>query len=167
MLYRLSSLNEYVSSFLTDGFLHANDYQHSICRHSTVYWDYYQRYSSLCGGQSFLDNMVFKGTCPYRSYIKQLRIHHARNQSSLSFPGSTNVGHEPSQVISPHWVALAVVICTCLPELSLRYNCTPKRMILFFHTTSCSPRTIFGCWKDLLSVTSKASVFSGAISRLA
>ena len=37
--------------------------------------------------------------------------------------------------------------------------------MLFFHLISCSPRTIFGYWKDLLSVTSKASVFSGAIFR--
>ena len=41
--------------------------------------------------------MVVKGTCPDRSCIKQLRIYHGRHQPSLSFPGSTNVGHEPSQ----------------------------------------------------------------------
>ena len=41
--------------------------------------------------------MVVKGTCPVRSCIKQLRIYDARHQPSLSFPGSTNVGHEPSQ----------------------------------------------------------------------
>ena len=41
--------------------------------------------------------MVVKGTCPNRSCIKQLRVYHARHQPSLSFPGSTNVGHEPSQ----------------------------------------------------------------------
>ena len=36
-------------------------------------------------------------------------------------------------------------------------------LLLFVYTTSCSPRTIFVYWKDLLSVTSKASLFSGAI----
>ena len=41
--------------------------------------------------------MVVKGTCPDWSCIKQLRVYHARHQPSLSFPGSTNVGHEPSQ----------------------------------------------------------------------
>ena len=41
--------------------------------------------------------MVVKGTCPDRSCIKQLRVYHARHQPSLSFPGSNNVRHEPSQ----------------------------------------------------------------------
>ena len=41
--------------------------------------------------------MVIKGTSPDRSCIKQLRIYHARHQPFLSFPGSTNAGHEPSQ----------------------------------------------------------------------
>ena len=41
--------------------------------------------------------MVVKCTCPDRSCIKQLQIHHVRHQPSLSFPGTTNVGHEPSQ----------------------------------------------------------------------
>ena len=40
--------------------------------------------------------MVVKGTCPDRSCVKQLLIYHSRHQSSLRFPGSTNVGHEPS-----------------------------------------------------------------------
>ena len=44
--------------------------------------------------------MVAKGTCPDRSCIKQLRVHHARQQSSLGSPGSTNVVHKPSQVSS-------------------------------------------------------------------
>ena len=47
----------------------------------------------------------------------------------------------------------------------LRSNCTPRYLMLFFHLISCSPRTILGYLKDLLSVTSKASVFSGAIFR--
>ena len=64
-----------------------------------------------------------------------------------------------------HWMALAVAICRCLPELSLRFNCTPRYLMLFFHSISCSPRTIFVYWKDLQSVTSKASVFSAAIFR--
>ena len=41
-------------------------------------------------------SVVVKGTCPGRSCITQLRIYHARHQTSLSFPGSTNVGHEQS-----------------------------------------------------------------------
>ena len=41
--------------------------------------------------------MVVIGTCPDRSCIKQLQIHHARRLPSLSFPGSTNDGHEPSK----------------------------------------------------------------------
>ena len=40
-----------------------------------------------------------------------------------------------------------------------------SRVKAFFPSTSCSPRTILGYWKDLLSVTSKASVFSGEIFR--
>ena len=45
----------------------------------------------------FYGLIIIKGTCPDRSYIKQLRIYHARHQPSLSFPRATNVGHEPSQ----------------------------------------------------------------------
>ena len=67
--------------------------------------------------------------------------------------------------VAPHWMALAVAICRCSLKLSLRSNCTPRYLMLFFHSISCSPRTIFGYWKDLVSVTSKASVFSGAIFR--
>ena len=51
----------------------------------------------LCREQLFLDSVVVKGTCADRSCIKQLRIYHARHEPSLSFPGATNVGHEPSQ----------------------------------------------------------------------
>ena len=63
-------------------------------------------------------------------------------------------------------MALAVAICRCSPKLSLRSNCTPRYLILVFHSTSCSSRTILWYWKDLLSVTSKASIFSGTILRL-
>ena len=49
---------------------------------------------------SFLDSMVVRGTCPNLSHIKQLRVHHAYQQSSFCFPGVTNVGHEPKQVSS-------------------------------------------------------------------
>ena len=38
-------------------------------------------------------------------------------------------------------------------------------LMLFLHSISCFLRTIFRYWKGLLSVTSKASVFSGAIVR--
>ena len=41
--------------------------------------------------------MVVEGTCPDWSCIKQLRIYRARHQLSLSFPGTSNVGHELSQ----------------------------------------------------------------------
>ena len=41
--------------------------------------------------------MVLKGTSPDWSCIEQLRIYHTHHQPSLSFPRSTNVGHEPSQ----------------------------------------------------------------------
>ena len=38
--------------------------------------------------------------CLNQSYIKQLRVHHTCHQSFYCFLGTTNVGHEPSQVIS-------------------------------------------------------------------
>ena len=41
--------------------------------------------------------MVVQGTCPDQSCVDQLRMYHARHQSSLCFPKTTNVGHEPSQ----------------------------------------------------------------------
>ena len=41
--------------------------------------------------------MVVEGTCSDGGRIKQFRIYHAPHQPSLSFPGTTNVGHEPSQ----------------------------------------------------------------------
>ena len=44
--------------------------------------------------------------------------------------------------LAPHWMTLVVAICRCSPKLSLRSNCTPRYLILFFHTTSCFPRTI-------------------------
>ena len=66
---------------------------------------------------------------------------------------------------APHWMTLAAAIFRCSPKLSLRSSCTPKYLMLGFHSTSCSARTILGYWKDLLSVTSKAAVFSGAILR--
>ena len=65
----------------------------------------------------------------------------------------------------PHWIALVAAIFTCSPKLSLRSSCTPRYLMLIFHLTSCSPRRILGYWKDLLSVTSKTSVFYGAILR--
>ena len=52
---------------------------------------------NITGGEQLLqDSMVIKSTCLDRSCIKQLQIYHARHEPSLSFPGSTNVGHEPS-----------------------------------------------------------------------
>ena len=60
-------------------------------------------------------------------------------------------------------MALAIVISRCTPKLSHWSNCTSSYLILFFHTIPYSPRKIFGYWKDFLSVTRKASVFSGSI----
>ena len=64
--------------------------------------------------------------------------------------------------LAPHWMALSVTIYRCSPKLRLQSNCTPRYLILFIHTAFCSQRTIFGYWKDLLSVT---SIFSGTIFR--
>ena len=66
---------------------------------------------------------------------------------------------------APNWMALAAAIFRSSPKLSLRSSCTPKYLMLLLHSTSCSPKTILGYWKDLLSVTSKASVFSWTIIR--
>ena len=66
---------------------------------------------------------------------------------------------------APHWVALAAAIFRCSPKLSLRPSGTPRYLMLVLHSASCSPRTILGYWKDLLSVTCKVSVFLGAIFR--
>ena len=64
--------------------------------------------------------MVLQGICPDRSCIK----------------------------LAPHWMALAVAICRCSPELSLRSNCTPRYLMLVFHLTSCfsenNPRVLKG-----------------------
>ena len=106
--------------------------------------------------------MVVKGTCPDRSCVKKHRIYHAR--LLLASLGPPMLGMSRVRT-TPHWMALAVAICRCSPKLSLRSNCTPRYLMLFFHLISCSPRAIFGYWKDLLSVNSKASVFSGAIFR--
>ena len=45
---------------------------------------------------------------------------------------------------APHWMALAVAIFRCSPKLSLRSNCTPRYLMLVFHSTSFSLRTILG-----------------------
>ena len=68
--------------------------------------------------------------------------------------------------LASHWMALFVAIRRCSPKLSLRSNFTPRYLILLLHVTSYSRSTIFGYLKDLLSVASKASVFSEPISRL-
>ena len=66
-----------------------------------------------------------------------------------------------------HWITLLIAIWRCSTNISLRSNCTLRHlMLLLLHPTSCSPNTIFEYLKDLLSVISKASIFSGAISRL-
>ena len=44
--------------------------------------------------------MVLQDISPGQICIKKLRIHHARHQSPIRFPVSTNVGHKPSQVFS-------------------------------------------------------------------
>ena len=108
------------------------------------------------------DSLVVKGTCSDRTCVKQLRIYHARHQPSLGFPGATNVGHESSEsgsTLDGFGSRDLQVFAEAKHSIQLRY------LMLFFHSISCSPRTIFGYWKDFLSVTSKASVFSGAIFR--
>ena len=64
---------------------------------------------------------------------------------------------------APHWIALAAAIFRCSQKLSLRSSCAPRYLMLVFYSSSCTPRTILGYWKDLLSVKSKALVFSRAI----
>ena len=110
----------------------------------------------LCREQLLLDSMVVEGTCPDRSRVKQLQIYHARHQLSINFPGTCNVWHEPSQSGST---------LDGFGSRDLQVSAEAKLSIQLFHSISCSPRTIFEYWKDLLSVTSKASVFSGAIFR--
>ena len=51
-------------------------------------------------------------------------------------------------------MAFAVVICRGLLKPSLRSNCTPRNLMLFFHSITWSPRAIFGYWKDHLFLTS-------------
>ena len=43
-----------------------------------------------------------------------------------------------------HWMALAVAICRRSLKQSLQSNCTPRYLMLFFHSISFSLRTIFG-----------------------
>ena len=64
-----------------------------------------------------------------------------------------------------HWMALADAILRCSLKLSLLSNCIPRYFRLLFHKTSSPPSAIHGGLKDLLSVTSSASVSSRAISR--
>ena len=108
--------------------------------------------------------MVIKGTCPNRSYTKQLQAHHTRYQSSLSFFKFNNFGHEPSQISSTSGGFDSrdlQVFAEVKPPIQLHLYVLDT----LFHTALCFPRKIFGYLKNLLSVTSKASVFPGAISR--
>ena len=52
-----------------------------------------------------------------------------------------------NNVIGWHSMALAAAIFSCSLKLSLRSCCTPRYLMLVFHSTSCSPRTILGYWK--------------------
>ena len=88
--------------------------------------------------------MVLQGLSPHRSCIKQLRMHHDRYQSSLRFPGPTNVGHEPSYACS---TLDGLGCCDLKVFAQILDACFPLNFMLF----------------DLLSVTSKAPVFSGSI----
>ena len=116
----------------------------------------------LCQEQLFLDSMVVQDTCPDRSCRKQLRIYHARHQPSLGFSGATNVGHEPSQSTLDCFGSRNMqVFAEAKPSIQLYTQVLNS----LFHSISCSPSTIFGYLKDLLSVTSKASDFSRAIFR--
>ena len=89
-----------------------------------------------------MDSMVVKGTCSNRSYLKQLRVHHACHQPSFFFLG-TDIG----------WMVLFVAIRRCSLKLSLPSNCTPRYLMLLLHVTSYSPSTICKYLKDLQSVT--------------
>ena len=89
---------------------------------------------------------------------------HARQSLLFASLGPPMFGINRAK-FSPHWMALATAIFRCSPKLSPRTSCTPRYLMLVFHSTSCSPKTILGYWEDLLSITSKASVFSGTIFR--
>ena len=106
--------------------------------------------------------MVVKGTCPDRSCIKQLECITLATSLFLASLVPPMLGMSQAK-LAPHWMVLAVAICRCWPKPSLRSNCTPRYLIFVFHTPSCSPKSIFGYWKDLLSMTSKSLVFLGAI----
>ena len=118
----------------------------------------------MCREQLLQDSMVVKGTCPDRSCIKQLRIYHARHQPSLSFPGSTNVGYEPSQggsTLDDFGSRDLQVFAEAKPSIQLQTQVLNALFPLDFMFL----RAILGYLKDLLSVISKVSVFSGAILR--
>ena len=53
-----------------------------------------------CWGQPFLDSIVIKVSYSDQNCIKQLLMHRACHQSSFRFSGTTNVGHELSQLRS-------------------------------------------------------------------
>ena len=97
-----------------------------------------------------------KGTCPDRNCIKQLRIYHARHQPSLSFPGATNFGHEPSQsgsTLDGFGSRDLQVFAEANPSIQLHIQVLNALFPLNFMFAEN------GLW------TSKASVFSGAICR--
>ena len=73
------------------------------------------------------------------SCIKQLQAHHARHQFSLSFPGFTNVTHEPRQV-STRLDVLGSRDLQVFAKAKPRSNSTSRYLILFFDTTLYSRR---------------------------
>ena len=79
--------------------------------------------------------MVVKGTCPNLSFIKQLRIYHARHQPFLGFPGASNVGHEPSQsgsTLDGFGRRDLLGVCEAKPSIQL-YTQVPNAFFLLNH----------------------------------
>ena len=83
--------------------------------------------------------------------MEQHRIYHARHQPYLSFPGATNVGHEPSQSGST---------LDGFGSRDLQAFAESKTSIQLYTQVL---NALFPL--DFMSMTSKASVFSAAIFR--
>ena len=150
LVKHLTSLRNWKASFLSS-------IGGTLARNSTTLVD-----TLLCREQLLLDSIVVKGTLPDRSCIKQLRFYLARHQPSLSFPGATNVGHEPSQsgsTLDGFGSRILQVFAEAKPSIQLHTQ-VPNALFPLNHMIPENDP-----WKDFLSVTSKASVCSGAIFR--
>ena len=118
----------------------------------------------MCSGQSFLDSMFAKGTCPSRSCAKQLRMHRVCHQFSFCYHGTTNVGHKPNQVSS---TLDSFILC----DPKVFSEAKPSTQLYSQVLDAPAPRDfVFTVYNlrvlEESPVTSKPSVFSGAISRL-